>query len=180
MDLQAIAKHLISGGTKTAEFLTRNSPIRTAPKYYDPKTSNDERLKLLSNQVIGLTGGITSPGEGVAQSITQRVPISKMAFNQDDMARAVGDVLEKRYSKTAFPPLAVQAEHGGYDVMDGLHRIAREILSGNKEMDVITDEKAYRKLLDLAEKGQGDQWVGDTLRYIKGAGGKFAGSRRTK
>lgn len=166
MDLQQIAQMIVGGGRQFGQNVRRDvSQLQNNPQAFQQR----QRDYISDPNRMMMVAGMASPVKP-AQSITRSLPINRLAFNQDDFARAMGDVLEgnpQKTGQTALDILATEGEGGAYHVQDGLHRLAKAILAGDKKINAITDENAYRKLSEL-----------NSPRFLKDALGRFAGSRK--
>lgn len=118
---------------------------------------------------MGFITGITNAPE----VITSKIPINKIVTNTNDFTRAIGDVNEGKSAVSRLPILVGKNKDGSYFVKDGNTRLAEMMTKGETHVDVITDEKAYRKLSQIEEQSVANR----SPRYIKNEQGKFAGSR---
>lgn len=87
------------------------------------------------------------------ESVAQTVDTKQLELGED-FQTALGDTSIGRESKSSLPILAVKQKDGRYAVIDGNHRLARMMREGAKKVEIITDEKAYRKLSEMEEKMQ--------------------------
>lgn len=106
----------------------------------------------------------------VASEYSKSVPVSKLNLAGEDFQTAQGDVLTgefKSYSK--LPVLVELNSKGTYDIIDGNHRIAEQLLA-NKNLEsvqVIENEALYRELATL-EEGKTKYRVKDDVKTITG------------
>lgn len=123
----------------------------------------------------GYIGSIAARGmqeSRPALSIARTIPTNLLRLSED-FDTAMGDVLQNRKSMSKLPVLAVPDGKGMYNLLDGNHRLADGMLKGLRDIEIITDEAAYRKLSELE-----DQYINQGKpRFIRNATGKFAGSK---
>jgi hypothetical protein len=93
----------------------------------------------------------------------------------DDVIETM-QAVDKKKRKTWSPgmPLFGEKVDGKWVIHDGKHRFSTEFIKGEKEFNVMTDKKAYEKVLDEYEVTKNSQ----AKRYLKGDDGKFVGSKK--
>ena len=84
------------------------------------------------------------------QSITRKIPTTRLELGED-FHRALQDTNVGVRPMSTLPPLGVKTKRGTYAILDGNKRLAEMMKRGAKEVEIITDEQAYRKLSQLEE-----------------------------
>jgi hypothetical protein len=152
--------------------------VSDAYKIQDPKQRQDAMGNVITDLGLNMAGSVVAKGSimGAAQaapkmSVSRTVP-TKLLDLGDDFQTALERVSQGHTSKSKLPILAVPNEKGLFSVRDGNHRLADLMRKGGKDVEIITDEQAYRRLAELE-----DQFInGGKPRFIKDAQGRFAGS----
>jgi hypothetical protein len=120
-----------------------------------------------------------------SKGLTQVIPTNKIIINNDeDFQIAAEDTSVGKDAMSTLPPLAKKVP-GGWEIINGNHRLAKEMRNGATEIEVMTDEVAYRKLADAEEtfnnqskptpQGLGDR--NNVDRSIRNPKGQYAGSK---
>lgn len=97
-----------------------------------------------------------------------------------DFDKAMEDINVGKGSMTNLPILVAKNSDGTYGILDGNHRLAQLLRSGEEKIDVMTDEGAYRKLSELQENFNpyGNKPPETNIRYLRDELGRYAGSKK--